>query len=248
MKKIPIRLTTVSRRYLRDCLYRFVVALCVTLTYIFRRSWLDFTEKGFHVVVLGILWLGVLLSMLSQLNPNTGLTVGCHKQYPARYEAVAEYSRKQLKEAVRKADIGAAKVAVVWGGINLGFGILYHMGILDVPDLVLLCALWFLGDLVCVLFFCPFQTFLMKNRCCITCRIFAWGSWMMAVPLLTVPHWYAQSLVWTSVVVLVVWEVRYRRYPERFWEGSNRSLRCGSCQEHLCRFKVPRSPRYNKRE
>ena len=128
----------------------------------------------------------------------------------------------------------------MWLVINLCFGTLYHRGILRIPHLVLLCALCYLCDLVCVLFFCPFQTFLMGNRCCVNCRIFAWGSWMMAAPLMCVPHWYAQSLFWTGIVVLVCWEVRYRRHPERFWSGSNRNLQCSHCKEQLCRYKFPR--------
>ena len=47
-----------------------------------------------------------------------------------------------------------------------------------------------------------------------------------------------------GLAVLAVWEVRYRRHPERFWTGSNRLLQCGRCQEQLCRFKHPRSPRF----
>ncbi len=245
-RPVSIRLSAVTRRYLADFCFRLAVTAGVAVTWWRRRAWLDFTGKGAHVLILGLLWVSVLLSMVSQLTPGTLLTVGCHKQYPERYEEISGYSREALRQAVKERDKGAAKVAVFWLGVNVGFGILHHLGVLGVPELVLFCALSFLGDLVCVLFFCPFQTFLMKNRCCVNCRIFAWGSWMMAAPLMSVGHWYAQSLFWTGVVVLLFWEIRYRRHPERFWEGSNRSLSCASCPEQLCRYKVPRSPRFRK--
>ena len=80
----------------------------------------------------------------------------------------------------------------------------------------------------------------MHNRCCVNCRIFAWGSWMMAAPLMCVVHWYAQTLVWAGVVVLLCWEIRLHRHPERFWMGSNRNLQCAHCQEQLCRYKLAR--------
>ena len=83
----------------------------------------------------------------------------------------------------------------------------------------------------------------MKNRCCVNCRIFAWGSWMMAAPLMCVPHWYAWSLFGAGLLVLAVWERRYFLHPERFWSGSNRLLQCAHCQEQLCRYKLPRSLR-----
>ena len=236
--------TPVTRRYLRDFAFRLTVFLLVAGTYLFRPQWLDFTAGGPGGWLRTLLGLGVISSMVVQLTPNSGLTTGCLKQYPSGFDPVPNYDPAKLKGAVRKQDRGALKVAAVWLAINLTFGLLYHRGILNAPDLALLCALAFLCDLVCVLFFCPFQTFLMKNRCCVNCRIFAWGSWMMAAPLMCVPHWYAQSLFWTGVLVLVVWEVRFRRYPERFWFGSNRRLQCGQCKEQLCRYKFPRSPRF----
>lgn len=166
------------------------------------------------------------------------------KQYPNRFDPVANYSRQSLKEAVRQQNRGAVKVAAVWLAGNLVFGILYWRRTIGVAELVLLCAFYYLSDLICVLFFCPFQTFLMGSRCCVNCRIFAWGSWMMATPMAFIPHWFSWSLVGLGLVVLVVWEVRFRRYPERFWFGSNKLLQCAHCQEQLCRYKFPRSPRF----
>ena len=236
-------LSPVTRRYLVDFSFRLAVFLTILAVYLLRPDLLDFTA-GRPGWALTLLWLAVLLSMVVQLSPKSGLTTGCLKQYPAGYHPDPGCDPQKLKAAVREQNRGALKVAAVWLAINLTFGVLYLRGILRAAELVLLCALCYLFDLVCVLFFCPFQTFLMKNRCCVNCRIFAWGSWMMAAPLLCAPHFYARSLVGTGVVVLVCWEVRFVRHPERFWYGSNRRLRCGSCQEQLCRYKFPRSPRF----
>lgn len=233
-------LTPVTRRYLRDFTFRLMVFLCIGAIYLTAPSLLDFTCAGRPSLPLLLLWAVVLLSMVAQLSPKSGLTTGCLKQYPTRYDPAPSYSPQQLRQAVHQQNRGARRVAAVWLVINLCFGALYHRGILRIPHLVLLCALCYLCDLVCVLFFCPFQTFLMGNRCCVNCRIFAWGSWMMAAPLMCVPHWYAQSLFWTGIVVLICWEVRYRRHPERFWSGSNRNLQCAHCKEQLCRYKFPR--------
>lgn len=237
-------LSTVTKRYLMDFAFRLTVFLLVGAAYLLHPQWLDFTAGGEGWLLRLLLWVAVLCSMLVQLNPNSGLTTGCLKQYPSRFEPLPSYDVQKLNKAVKEQNWGAIKVAVVWLGVNLAFGILYHLKRLTLPTLVLFCALCFLCDLVCVLFFCPFQTFLMGNRCCVNCRIFAWGSWMMAAPLMYIPHWYAQSLFWTGVLVFLVWETRYRRYPERFWFGSNRLLQCAHCTEQLCRYKFPRSPRF----
>ena len=238
-------LSVVTRRYLREFTLRLAVFLLVGAVWLLDRSRLDFTGP-FSLArwPLYLLWAGVLSSMVAQLDPNSSLTAGCMKQYPGRFDPVPGYDPEALRRAVKEQNRGARRVAVTWLTVNLIFGALYHLGLLRASDLVLLCALAYLCDLVCVLFFCPFQTFLMKNRCCVNCRIFAWGSWMMAAPLMCVPHWFSWSLFGTGLVVLLIWERRYRLYPERFWAGSNRLLQCARCQEQLCRYKVPRSPRF----
>lgn len=232
-------LSKVTRRYILDFLFRMAVFLVIGRVYLSRPEWLDFTARGLSWPLL-LLWGTVLVSMLSQLSSRSGLTTGCLKQYPGRFDPVPDYDPGELARAVRWQDRGAARVAAVWLAVNLCFGLLYHRGMLSASTLVLLCALAYLCDLVCVLFFCPFQFFLMGNRCCVNCRIFAWGSWMMAAPLMCVPHWYSWSLFGAGALVLCVWEVRFRRYPERFWYGSNRNLQCSSCREQLCRYKWPR--------
>ncbi|MGI5962739.1 MAG: hypothetical protein ACOX7N_03365 [Lawsonibacter sp.] len=238
-------LTPVTKRYLRDFAFRLAVFLWIAAIYLLAPDWLDFTAPTAKRLPLLVLWLSILISMLAQLSPKSGLTTGCLKQYPSRFVPVSHYDPKQLSLAVKKQNRGAVRVAVVWLAIQLLFGLLYHRGILRVVDLVLLCALCFLCDLICVLFFCPFQTFLMGNRCCVNCRIFAWGSWMMAAPLMCIPHWYAQSLFWTGVVVLLFWEIRFHRYPERFWFGSNQLLQCAHCKEQLCRYKFYPKSRFH---
>ena len=236
--------TLLTRKYLGTAVFRLMVFLLIVLLYCFDRSSLDFTATAVPSLPLWVLWLAVLCSMAAQLNPKSGLTAGCMKQYPNRFDPVPNYSPEVLDRVVREQNRGALKVAGTWVLVNLIFGILYLRGTLRTAELILLCALYYLCDLVCVLFFCPFQTFLMKNRCCVNCRIFAWGSWMMAAPLIFIIHWFSWSLVAMGLVVLIVWEVRYRRYPERFWLGSNRLLQCAHCREQLCRYKLPRSPRF----
>ena len=235
----------VTRRYVREFFLRLTVFVLVLLTRVLAPGRLTFTAPfRWSRWPLAVLWIAVFISMAAQLNPNSRLTAGCMKQYPARFDPAPGYDPAALQLAVRRQNRGAAKVAAVWLAVNLVIGALYHRRVLSAADLVVLCALAYLCDLVCVLFFCPFQTFLMGNRCCVSCRIFAWGSWMMAAPLMCVPHWYSWTLFGTGLAVLAVWERRYARHPERFWEGSNRLLQCARCQEQLCRYKFPRSPKF----
>ncbi len=58
---------------------------------------------------------------------------------------------------------------------------------------------------------------------------------MMFTPLITVQGFYTYSLLILAIICWLRWEITVLRHPERFWEGSNVSLRCSKCKDKLCR-------------
>ncbi len=126
---------------------------------------------------------------------------------------------------------------LVWLSLNAVFGILYLAHLIDEADLFMLTVFFFLCDYICILFFCPFQTFIMKNKCCVNCRIYDWGHFMMFTPMLFIRNFFSWSLFFTSAVVLIHWEIVYAKHPERFWFGSNKTLQCINCQDKTCQYK-----------
>ncbi len=167
---------------------------------------------------------GVFLDILKKFFPSGRLSLGAQKLFAGRYRA---------------ADCSALLVAAVWIGFNLIFFVLYRQGIIGVPELMLLTLFYFLSDMVCVLYFCLFRL-MMHTRCCTTCRIFNWDSMMMCTSLLFIGGIYGWSLAAFAMAVLIHWETLYSRFPERFFECSNRSLRCGNCEGNLCRGRLKR--------
>ena len=105
---------------------------------------------------------------------------------------------------------------------------------IDSKILLLLSVVFYVCDLICVLFWCPFRVWFMKNRCCTTCRIFNWDHIMMFSPLFFVPGFFTWSLCGVSIIVLAVWEISFALHPERFYEGTNEALRCSNCTDRLC--------------
>ena len=91
--------------------------------------------------------------------------------------------------------------------------------------------------MICILFFCPFQTWFMKNRCCAVCRIYNWDFAMMFTPYLFIPNGYTWSLLGMSLLLLIRWEITVHRHPERFAENTNAALSCKNCEEKLCHHK-----------
>lgn len=94
---------------------------------------------------------------------------------------------------------------LIWLSFNAIFGIAYLAGWMDEADLLMLTVFFFICDYICILFFCPFQTFVMKNKCCVNCRIYDWGHFMMFTPMLFIRSFYSWSLFFTSLVVLIHW-------------------------------------------
>jgi len=102
---------------------------------------------------------------------------------------------------------------------------------------LMLTVFFYLCDYICILIYCPFQHLIMKNRCCVNCRIYDWGHFMMFTPMLFIRNFFSWSLFFTSCVVLLNWEITYAKHPERFFYGSNQSLQCANCKDKICTVK-----------
>ena len=88
-----------------------------------------------------------------------------------------------LAQTVIRSDNNATVlIALIWIIFNGIIGALRMIDLLDDGILILLCSAYSVCDLVCILFFCPFQTWFMKNKCCGTCRIYNWDYAMMFTP------------------------------------------------------------------
>ena len=124
-----------------------------------------------------------------------------------------------------------------WLLLNGIIGGLYYAGVLDGGVLLLISLAYSVCDMICILFFCPFQTWFMKNKCCTTCRIYNWDYAMMFTPMLFLGNLYGLSLLGVALALLIQWEVLALRHPERFSEQTNAALACPNCQEKLCHHK-----------
>ena len=183
---------------------------------------------------LTVCWLLLMGSMVFRLFPSSVESLGCQKAYARRARLTGALPPA---EEIRQADRGAWKVLALWAAVNALFFLGYAKGWLGRRFLVCLAGFYGVCDIVCILFYCPFQSWLMHNRCCTTCRIYDWDYLMLCTPLLAIPSALALSACALAAVVFLRWEVTYRRHRERFFECSNDALRCANCQEHLCKYK-----------
>ena len=125
-----------------------------------------------------------------------------------------------------------------WLGLNGAIAALYYTGLIDNGILVLISLFYSVSDMICILFFCPFQTWFMRNKCCGSCRIYNWDYAMMFTPLALIPHPLARGLFLMGALLLIVWELAVLIHPERFDVATNAVLRCANCPEKLCHHKA----------
>lgn len=238
--------SSMRKSYMLRFAGRVFVFLAAALLYVLHPKSFTVLEgmnffRGFSL--LHLLWALWLLDMVLQMIPSRRfIALGSQKQFGRHFQpAPHDPDREALHGFIKSSTRGASVVLTVWLFFVLILGGLYLLEILDGGIMVLISTAFYVCDLICVLFWCPFRVFFMKNRCCTTCRIFNWDHLMMFVHLLFVPGFFTRSLGLASLAVFLVWEITFFRHPERFWDRSNRALRCISCTEHLClRHRSPR--------
>jgi hypothetical protein len=182
-------------------------------------------------VILDITWTVIAMEMILRFFPSRFESPGCQKQF------ARTYIKSGSTEVIIPDNNATMLVALIWIVFNGIFGVLHMLHILDDGIMILLCSAYSVCDMICILFFCPFQTWFMKNKCCSACRIYNWDYAMMFTPLFFVRRVYAWSLLALSVALLVRWEITFFRHPERFSEKTNEYLRCQNCTEKLCTHK-----------
>jgi hypothetical protein len=130
---------------------------------------------------------------------------------------------------------GALASAIAWIVLNASiFSLLFLFGLLNPAQLITLSLIYAVCDLICILFFCPFQALFMRNRCCAVCRIYNWDYFMICTPMIIYPGLYSTSLLLLSTAVLISWEASMKRNVHFFLEDTNANLNCSRCKEQLC--------------
>ena len=237
---IKIVKTKMLARYIINLAFRVSVFIFILVFYILdKEKMFEFMQEpiSFGITPINVLWLVFMGIMVAHIFPSKRLSMAIRKSNGNEYIPSDDYSELELAKFYQIQNIRAWQVMLVWLLFNCVFGILYLCGVLNEADLLMLTVFYFLCDYICILFFCPFQSFIMKNKCCVNCRIYDWGHFMMFTPMLFIKNFYSWSLFVTSCIVLINWEIKYAKHPERFWSGSNVRLRCVNCEDKICQMK-----------
>ena len=232
--------TNMMVRYLVKFAIRIAVFAAVLILYLTDKELmyrLIMQPVYMGITPMHLLWLLFMGMMILHIFPMEKVSMALLKTEKKKFDPEDDYSEIELLRFVQDQNAKAWKVMLLWLSFNAIFGLLYLFDIIGVEDLLMLSVFYFLCDYICILIFCPFQTFIMKNKCCINCRIYDWGHFMMFTPMLFIQDFYSWSLFFTACIVLIKWEIIYAKHPERFYEGSNKNLQCQNCKDRTCQIK-----------
>ena len=234
-----------AKRYSMQQLYQFrlyfrlFVAIGCFLLYFFK-------AEAFHVLSgweffrrfswLHLVWAVWMANMLAQVIPgSSNLLLGSRKQFGRYHQPAApSVSSQALALLVRQNQQTRLKVAGVWILLTGLIAGLRFTGVMGAGRLLLLTAVFYVCDLICVLIWCPFRVYIMKNRCCTTCTIFNWDYVMIFTPAAFIGGFFAISLFAMSLIVLLFWEIHIVVHPQRFFDQTNKALTCERCTDRIC--------------
>ena len=209
---------------------KLVFRLCVfTAAAILYAKGALLTER--YKVAAFIVWLLFFAETVCRLFPSKNESMGCQKQFAKNFIPNGGSQTSHLPYGSKR----LALTAALWTVLVIVIGAFYGARIIDKGALLLISLGFAVCDMVCVLFFCPFQKWLLGHRCCVTCRIYNWDYIMMFSPLIFIRSAFTWALVLAAAMVLVRWEITAFRHRERFYEQTNLALSCSRCREKNCR-------------
>lgn len=185
--------------------------------------------------ILIIVWLLIVIEIgIRALNIGIE-SMGCQKIFKKNY--IKEDLEIDDSTIIKPRKYTPLIVAGICIALLIVYSPLYFNGIINNSILILICLFYGICDTICVLFYCPFQHWFMKNKCCVSCRIYNWDYALILSPLIFIFNIYTISLIIISLLIIIQWEIIYMLHPERFSEKTNRSLQCRYCEERLCQYK-----------
>lgn len=228
------KISPISRMHYFKLVFRSLLFLAALAVYIARRVLgkpVDLDIITERPVILGVVLVVFVVEMLLRFFPSRLESMGCQKQFARNF--IPTEVERPTQSTLRS----TLAVALVWLLLNGLIGAAHLVGWLDEGILLLICLFYSVCDMICILFFCPFQTWMMKNKCCGSCRIYNWDYAMMFTPLIFIHRLFAYILLVPSLLLLIVWELAALTHRERFSEQTNACLSCSRCKEKLCHHK-----------
>ena len=165
-----------------------------------------------------LVWGLFAAEMITKLFPSKIESMGSQKQFKANFLAAKENVHVKIEHQKR-----VILIAVMWLVLNGVIAHFYFKHIIDEGIMIIISLFYSVCDMICVLFFCPFQR-IMANKCCTTCRIHNWDYVMMFTPMVFVNNVFAISLLCLVLSFLSNGNTMYTSIPKDFVKKQTKIL------------------------
>lgn len=175
---------------------------------------------------------GVILPMYND-------SIYSSKMQKKMFIEVPNYNPSKLKKTAQHNNRIAIIIFVLYFGMILGIGLLYlNVSWFDRKYLYLVFFILNFSDYFCIMLWCPFRNWFLKNSCCTTCRISNWDRIMKFSILIFIPNIFTITIFIIGTLIFIYWEYHHFVHPERFYRISNQTLWCTNCDKITCGKKV----------
>ena len=129
---------------------------------------------------------------------------GAQKHRERYYVPSDSVDNINIKNDIKKQNKRSIRILVLWGIFLLVEGSLYHYNIINQDFIILGTISLRIFDKLFVIYWCPFS-WIMGNRCCVSCRIYGWDQLMLNSPLIFIPSVTSYSLIFLSMFSFIEW-------------------------------------------
>lgn len=188
-------------------------------------------------------WLCILLTAYYSVFPVKDMVRGFNKthykgkQFKENYIPCEDFSREEYLKMKKQYDRGALCSILFWLSFMAVVGALYYFKVIAFEWIIFFAAFSDFCVYFAIFFWCPFHKIFIKPHCCMDCRIFNWDSFFSFSFLIFLPSVYTYIPLFLGLLSLVVWEINYKKQPERFYKITNKALSCETCDMEHCKGK-----------
>ena len=216
-------------------LFKFSLALVLlinTLVFIlFFPEWIDVVEP----FLFPLFFVYFILDSFEVIVPAYNPSIYSAKMQKRLYIEVDNYDETELKKLANRDTRVAYVIFLLYASLIIGLGLLYrNINWLDDWFIYLVFFTLNFADYFCIMIWCPFRRWFLKNSCCNTCRISNWDRIMKFSILIFIPNIYTITIFVIGCLIFLYWEVQHLIHPERFYRISNKRLWCSNCDKITC--------------
>lgn len=232
---------TTKPRSITRLIFSILLFIAATIVLFLFPDWIENLNKWWLLP----LWLYFAFEAIRVIFPVFNISIASGKHFIKNFKPSEYFSLNSIKGLV--ADYKHPLViGICWLLLLGGIAALYFTHTISYLWIYYFVIFFHMSDNICINIWCPFRTY-MKNRCCVTCRIYNWDHFMKYSPLIFIPNVCNYILFALGSIALIQWEILHKQHPERFYQLTNTNLTCSNCARDCFRKRWV-NPNYKKAE